>query len=161
MLYTGRNHKLVRKDQFMRIASALTAAVAGAMIIGAIPAAAQTSKADRTAAAQARYDAKLAKALEGRIAGEPVRCIDLRSIRSSTIIDRTAIIYEVGNKLYLNRPAGGATSLDSDDVLVTRTSSSQLCDIDIVRLIDRSNHFPTGFVSLGKFGPYSKVAKAS
>ena len=145
----------------MRLVSALTAGVAGALLLGAIPAAAQTAKADRAAATQARYDAKLAKALEGRVAGEPVRCIDMRSIRSSTIIDKTAIIYEVGNKLYLNRPAGGASSLDSDDVLVTKTSSSQLCDIDIVRLIDRSNHFPTGFVNLGKFVPYSKVAKAS
>ena len=145
----------------MRLVSALTATIAGALLLGAIPAAAQTAKADRAAATQARYDAKLAKALEGRVAGEPVRCIDMRSIRSSTIIDKTAIIYEVGNKLYLNRPAGGASSLDSDDVLVTKTSSSQLCDIDIVRLIDRSNHFPTGFVNLGKFVPYSKVAKAS
>ena len=145
----------------MRLVSAFTATIAGALLLGAIPATAQTAKADRAAATQARYDAKLAKALEGRVAGEPVRCIDMRSIRSSTIIDKTAIIYEVGNKLYLNRPAGGASSLDSDDVLVTRTSSSQLCDIDIVRLIDRSNHFPTGFVNLGKFVPYSKVAKAS
>ena len=145
----------------MRLVSALTAGVAGALLIEAIPATAQTAKSDRAAAAQARYDAKLAKALEGRVAGEPVRCIDLRSIRSSTIIDKTAIIYEVGNKLYLNRPAGGASSLDSDDVLVTKTSSSQLCDIDIVRLIDRTNHFPTGFVNLGKFVPYSKPAKAS
>ena len=145
----------------MRLVSALTATVAGALLLGAIPATAQTAKADRAAAAQARYDAKLAKALEGRVAGEPVRCIDMRSIRSSTIIDKTAIIYEVGNKLYLNRPADGASSLDSDDVLVTKTSSSQLCDIDIVRLIDRSNHFPTGFVNLGKFVPYSKPAKTS
>ena len=145
----------------MRLVSALTATIAGALLLGAIPAAAQTAKADRAAATQARYDAKLAKALEGRVAGEPVRCIDMRSIRSSTIIDKTAIIYEVGNKLYLNRPAGGASSLDSDDVLVTKTSSSQLCDIDIVRLIDRTNHFPTGFVSLGEFVPYSKPAKTS
>ena len=145
----------------MRLVSAFTATVAGALLLGAIPATAQTAKADRAAAAQARYDAKLSKALEGRVAGEPVRCIDMRSIRSSTIIDKTAIIYEVGNKLYLNRPAGGASSLDSDDVLVTKTSSSQLCDIDIVRLIDRTNHFPTGFVNLGKFVPYSKPAKAS
>lgn len=145
----------------MRFASALAASVTGALLIGAVPAIAQTAKTDRAAAAQARYDAKLAKALEGRVAGEPVRCIDLRSIRSSTIIDKTAIIYEVGNKLYVNRPAGGASSLGSDDVLVTKTSGSQLCNIDIVRLIDRTSHFPTGFVNLGDFVPYSKPAKTS
>lgn len=145
----------------MRFASALTAGVAGALLIGAVPVIAQTAKSDRAAADQARYDAKLAKALEGRVAGEPVHCIDLRSIRSSTIIDKTAIIYEVGSKLYVNRPTGGASSLDSDDVLVTKTSGSQLCNVDIVRLIDRTNHFPRGFVNLGEFVPYSKPAKSS
>ncbi len=106
-------------------------------------------------------EAKLAKKLAGRVAGTPVSCINLRDIRSSTIIDRTAIIYEVGNKLYLNRLSGDAGSLDDDDILVTNTHSSQLCSIDVVRLVDRGTNFPSGFVNLGKFVPYSKPPKAS
>jgi hypothetical protein len=101
--------------------------------------------------------AELAKKLEGRVAGAPVDCLNLRDIRSATIIDRTAILYRTGaNKLYVNYPRGGAGSLDKWDILVTNTHSSQLCSIDIVRLVDSTSKMQTGFVSLGKFVPYTK-----
>jgi len=129
--------------------------MAGALMVAASPAAA--APADRAAAAEA----KLAKALEGRVAGEPVRCISQRNIRSTRIIDRTAILYEVGGKLYLNRPDAGASTLDDDDILVTKTNGTQLCDMDIVRLVDRSGHFPRGFVNLGQFVPYAKAQTGS
>lgn len=102
-------------------------------------------------------EAKLAKLLEGRVAGEPQNCISLPSAQSSQVIDRTAIVYRVGSTLWVNRPDGGADSLDDDDILVTRTSSSQLCSIDTIELRDRAGHFYTGFVSLGKFVPYRRV----
>ena len=137
----------------MRFISGLMTGLIGAAMVATAPAAAQTNRA-------AEAEAKLAKALEGRTAGEPVRCINLSSIRSTRIIDNSAILYEVGSKLYVNRPASGASSLDDDDILVTKTSGSQLCDIDIVRLVDRTGHFPRGFVSLGKFVPYEKVKTA-
>ena len=104
-------------------------------------------------------ETRLDRMLEGRLPGKPVDCINLRDIRSSQIIDRTAIVYQVGGKLYVNRPRGGASSLDRDDILVTNTVSSQLCSIDTVRLIDRASRFPHGFVSLGKFVPYAKPAR--
>jgi len=107
----------------------------------------------------ARGETKLSKALEGRVAGKPVRCLNLRDIRSSEIIDGTAIVYRVGaNRLYVNRPSGHE-SLDSDDILVTRTFGSQLCSIDTVRLLDRTSRFYRGFVGLGDFVPYTKAAK--
>ena len=104
-------------------------------------------------------EARLDRVLEGRVAGKPVNCINLRDIQSSQIIDRTAIVYSVGSKLYVNRPRIGANSLDRDDILLTRTSTSQLCSIDTVRLIDRGGMFPRGFVSLGEFVPYAKPPK--
>jgi hypothetical protein len=107
-----------------------------------------------------RAEAKLAKALEGRVAGTPVDCIQLRDIQSSQIIDGTAILYDTGTTLYLNRPASGASWLNDDDVLVTDTHSSQLCSIDIVRLIDRASRMPNGSVGLGKFIPYTKPKKS-
>ncbi|HEV2747493.1 MAG TPA: hypothetical protein VGW34_09380 [Allosphingosinicella sp.] len=112
------------------------------------------------APAQARTgdaEAELADAVEGRVAGEPVDCINLRNIRSSRIIDRTAILYEAGGTLYVNRPRSGASSLDRWDVLVTDTHSSQLCRIDVVRLYDSAARMQTGFVFLGEFVPYRKV----
>lgn len=103
---------------------------------------------------------KLAKAVEGRVPGKPVNCISLRNIRSSQIIDKTAIVYETsGRTLYVNRPDSGASWLDRDDVLVTNTHSSQLCSIDIVRLYDRGSRMQSGSVGLGKFVPYTKPRK--
>ena len=104
---------------------------------------------------------QLAKLLDGRVAGEPKDCISLPTIDSSQIIDKTAIVYRDGSTLWVNRPRSGADSLDDDDVLVTKTTGSQLCSIDTVQLHDRSSHFWRGFVSLGEFVPYRKVKAAA
>ncbi len=106
-------------------------------------------------------EAKLAKMLEGRVAGKPQNCITLSTARSSTIIDGTAIVYRTGNTLWVNRPKGGAETLDDDDILVTKTVGSQLCSIDMVNLVDRTSHMYNGFVSLGEFVPYRKVDTAA
>ena len=86
-------------------------------------------------------DAELAKLLEGRVAGEPVNCISLNSVTSSTVIEGKAIVYQIGTKLYVNEPRSGADRLDDDDVLLTRNYGSQLCRIDSVQLIDRNSRF--------------------
>jgi hypothetical protein len=134
----------------MRILSSM---LLGAALIGmgaAAPAAPRDNRVNDKA------EAKLAKALEGRIAGKPVSCISQHNITNSTVYDGTAIVYRVGSTLYVNRPRIGQTSLDSDDILVSRTYGSQLCNLDTIKLIDRSSRFQTGFVGLGDFVPYAK-----
>ena len=100
---------------------------------------------------------QLARELEGRVAGEPVSCLSMHRVRSSRIIDRTAIVYDAGSTIWVNRPRGGAESLDQWDTLVTRLFGSQLCTPDVVYLYDTTSRFQTGFVSLGEFVPYRKV----
>ncbi|MDE2405761.1 MAG: hypothetical protein KGM17_13925 [Sphingomonadales bacterium] len=100
---------------------------------------------------------ELAKLLEGRQAGKPTDCISLTSARDSTVIDKTAIVYRDGSTLWVNRPSN-ASALNSDDILVTKTSLSQLCRLDTVQLHDRSSHMWSGFVGLEQFVPYRKVA---
>lgn len=100
-------------------------------------------------------EAKLALELEGRVAGEPVDCVDLRRVRSTRIIDRTAIVYDTGRTLYVNRPTGGRESLDQWDTLVTKLHDSRLCSIDVVRLYDSSARMQSGVVFLGDFVPYT------
>lgn len=119
----------------------------GSLLLAAAPAMAGTPEGE----------AKLAEALEGRVAGEPVDCINLRNVRSSEIIKDTAIIYDAGSTLYVNRPDAGAGSLDKWDVLVTRTLTSRLCDVDVVYLRDRGTDMQTGFVLLGDFIPYRRA----
>lgn len=107
-------------------------------------------------AARLAPEARIAKALEGRVAGKPVDCIPQYRIQSSEIFERTAILYKAGTTWYLNRPVSGRNFLQSDDVLLTDTHSSDLCRIDIVRLLDPATHFPSGSLGLGQFVPYTK-----
>ncbi|MES2057086.1 MAG: hypothetical protein V4564_14230 [Pseudomonadota bacterium] len=107
-------------------------------------------------------EAKLAKILDGRVAGAPVNCIQLYNIQSSEIVDKTAIVYRGRNgTLYVNRVNGSAAFLDDDDILVSKTYSSQLCSIDIIQLVDRSSRMSSGSVSLGEFIPYPKPPKTA
>ena len=111
------------------------------------------------AAPESKGEAKLARLLEGRVAGEPVSCIQLSRITSSQVINDTAIVYRTGSTLYVNRPRAGAGSLSDWDVLVTRTTIDQLCSIDTVQTVDSSQGFLTGVVFLGEFVPYRRAGR--
>lgn len=113
-----------------------------------------------TGAAQAKErdpEAQLARALEGREAGEPVSCIDLFRVRSSRVIEGTAILYDAGSIIYVNRPRNGAEELNRFDTLVTRTPSTQLCSVDVVHTVDLTSNTLTGSVFLGEFVPYRRI----
>ena len=102
---------------------------------------------------------ELAKLLEGRVAGKPVDCISLINTYGTQIIDHTAIVYDAGSVLYVNQPQY-PESLDSDQILVTKTWGDQLCRLDIVQLHDRGTHMNSGFVGLESFVPYTRAPKA-
>jgi hypothetical protein len=100
---------------------------------------------------------QLDKLLAGRVAGKPVNCISLFDSNDTQIIDGIAIVYGSGRTIYVNRPTN-ARSLDSDDILITKiTGSSQLCQLDVVDLRDRTSHAYSGFVGLNDFVPYTRV----
>jgi hypothetical protein len=105
-------------------------------------------------------EARLAKLLEGRVAGKPTNCVRLSDVRGSEIIDGVAIVYHMpGDRLLVNRPRSGAFSLHEDDILVTKTYGNDLCSPDVVDLVDSASRFPRGFVILGPFIPYAKVKR--
>lgn len=130
----------------MRILSSLMLATT---LLSAVPA----------MAAQPTAEARLAKTLDGRVAGKPVNCINLGRIDSSQIFDRTAIVYRDGATLYVNRPDFGAQSLDSSDILVTDTWTQDLCSVDTVKLYQSGSRMMSGVVGLGAFVPYTKAAR--
>jgi hypothetical protein len=109
---------------------------------------------------RATPEEQLERALAGRVAGQPVDCIDLHSVRSSRVIDHTAILYEIGSTIYVNRPRSGAEALNQWDTQVVRPLSSRLCSIDPVRVVDSVTHFQTGAVFLGDFVPYRRDRNA-
>lgn len=132
----------------MRIAFAAAAALAALTLPGAATADEKTYP---------KGEAELAKMLEGRVAGKPVKCLPSSTLGQSTVIDKTAIVYRSGSKLYVNRPRGGADQLSDDEILVTKIYGSQLCNIDKIDLVDRTSRMWSGFVVLGDFVPYTKV----
>ena len=125
---------------------------AAVLALAALPGAAMADE-----KVNAKGEAELAKMLEGRVAGKPVKCLPTHAMDNSTIIDGTAIVYRSGSKLYVNRPRSGADRLDDDDILLTKLYGSQLCNIDKVDLIDRGSRMWSGFVLLGDFVPYQRV----
>ncbi|MGZ8346721.1 MAG: hypothetical protein ACXWUP_06375 [Allosphingosinicella sp.] len=126
--------------------------IAGAVLVAVTPAAASTPE---------ENEAELERALEGRVAGEPGSCIHLHRVRSSRVINDTAILYDAGSTLYLQRPRSGASSLNRWDTLVTRSYSTRLCSIDTVNIVDTQSGMLTGVVFLDEFVPYRRVSRAS
>lgn len=101
---------------------------------------------------------QLAKVLEGRVAGKPLDCLPMEASSDMQVIDRTAIVYGRGNTIYVNRPSNART-LDSDNILVRKSHTARVCNLDIVDMVDQASHMRVGTVGLNKFVPYTKVAK--
>ncbi len=103
---------------------------------------------------------KLDKQLAGKVAGEPVNCIPLRLADNTIRVSDDIILYRVSKRLvYRNDLANSCAGLArDDDIIVVRTYGSQLCDTDILELVDRATGSPSGFCSLGQFTPYRTPA---
>ena len=87
---------------------------------------------------------------------ETTECIALHQVRSTKVIDRIGIAYEMPDrKVWLNRPKWGASMLNRYLIMVTRGDRNKLCSGDIVRFIDSSPIGFPGAVGLGTFVSYS------
>ena len=49
-------------------------------------------------------EARLARMLEGRTAGQPVSCISTMNSSKMEVIDETALVYDAGKTIYVARP---------------------------------------------------------
>ena len=126
-----------------------------ALLFGAAAIAAVPAQADPRLAPEAQLD----RALEGRVAGSPVDCINLRTVRHSTVIDGTAIVYGRGSTIYVNRPRAGASELNRRDAQIVDTITGRLCSVDTVKLVDAHTGVLTGLVFLDQFIPYRRVGR--
>ena len=103
-----------------------------------------------------RGEAKLAKILDGRSAGKPVKCLDPSQRRNMQVVDRTALVFKDGKTYYVNRP-GGVNFLTWTDVPVFKIWGDQLCSKDIVHLRDRSSGLGGPSMIMGDFIPYRRA----
>ena len=102
-----------------------------------------------------RSEARLTQMLQGRVAGEPRACITVFDLSRLEIIDRTAVVYDAGETIWVARPQE-PRMLDTRDIVVIRRTGSQLCKQDLIRTVDRTGHFTTGVVFLDDFVPYRR-----
>lgn len=134
-----------------------TIAALAALTILSAPVAAQ----DDTAAQQSKGDIKLAKLLEGRVAGDPQSCVRTLPSENINVIDGTALVVGRGRTIYVNVPRH-PNSLDEDDILlIRRHNGSQLCRLDWIETRDRIGGFYSGNVMLNDFVPYTRVESRS
>ena len=102
-------------------------------------------------------EARLAKLLEGRVAGEPVRCIRTIPSQRMQTIDRTAYVYGSGDTIYVQRTRDPESIDDNDALVVNRFNASELCRLDITTTVDRNLGVFTGAVFFEDFVPYTRV----
>jgi len=102
-----------------------------------------------------KNEASLAKMLEGRTPGEPVKCISAMNSNRIRVIDHVGIVYDAGHTIYVAR-ATNPNQLDHWEVPVIERFGSQLCSNDIMRTVDRSSGHITGALFLDDFVPYRR-----
>lgn len=124
----------------------------------AIAAAAVGLLATPVTAARQSGEERLAKMLEGRVAGEPRRCLPALRSQSLTVLDKTAIVYKQGGKVWVNRTAR-PQDIDEDDILIIRKyGNSNLCRTDLITTADRTSGMFTGAIFLEDFVPYEAAS---
>ncbi len=104
------------------------------------------------------------KAPEVRPVGEPKNCVSTHQIRTTKIIDDATIDFKmVGGKTYRNTLPYSCSGLRRDDAFSYRTSTSQLCNVDIIRVVENyGGRLQEGAgCGLGKFQQVERVTPAS
>lgn len=100
---------------------------------------------------------KLAQLLEGRQAGEPVRCIRVVPNIPIVAIDKTAYVFGSGSTLYLQRTNDPSGIRSNRALAVRRYEASQMCKLDPTRIVDPLFGFVATNVLFEDFIPYTRV----
>ena len=88
-----------------------------------------------------------------------IRCIPLRSIQEIEILDDRNIIFRVGsNNYYLNNLPYRCSGLRRNDTIMYRTSINEICDVDVITVLDDIGPgFQAGAsCGLGRFTPVNQ-----
>lgn len=114
----------------------------------------------RAEALTAKQTALLDKQLGGKVAGEPVNCLNSNSRSYQTIrVSDDMLLYRASGKLvYRNTLKGSCPGLARDnDVMVIRSYGTGTCKGDFFHLVDRSSGIRGPTCVFGEFVPYRKA----
>jgi len=99
---------------------------------------------------------------EIKTVGEPQSCIRRSSIRSTDVIDDQTIDFRMNNgDIYRNTLPNKCSGLGFEEAFSYKTSTSQLCSVDIIHVLDQTaGRLDTrGACGLGKFQKIEKIRK--
>lgn len=113
--------------------------------------AARAADADRTRAA-------LDRELAGLTPGPAQSCVQTFQLRDAQSYGDTLVYRSNSNVRYVTQTNGcRGIGGNGDNILVTRTPSTQLCRGDIATTVDRTSRFQDGACSFGDFTPYRRL----
>ena len=99
---------------------------------------------------------------------EPIRCVKIDRIENVDVIDNENVVFQIGiNNYYLNTLPYACNGLRLNESIMYRTSTNELCDIDVITILDKIGPGVQAGPScgLGKFKPITreeiKTLKAS
>ncbi|MHA6768805.1 hypothetical protein [Sphingobium ummariense] len=105
--------------------------------------------------------AELEKALQGKVAGEKVTCINREPQSNFRVISGNVLLYQVNRRLiYKNELIGSCSGLTRGDTMIVRTFGSQYCRGDITTSANLFTGTISGSCALGDFIPYRTPAKS-
>ncbi len=100
----------------------------------------------------------LEKAMRGRVAGEPVRCVSSFGSPNFNPVSDDLVLIQSGSIVYQNRLENSCRGLgDDNDILVfEKFGSDDHCKGDVFKIVDRYSGGLQGVCRLGEFVPYRK-----
>ena len=110
----------------------------------------------------AREAQDLARALDGKVPGEPVACVSSTRSNDLRALGDNTLIYPINKDLvYRNTLEGACNGLSMGDTLVMRRrgNTSQYCRGDIATVVNFPSGMQTGSCALGDFVPYRTPGK--
>lgn len=109
-------------------------------------------------AEQQRQARELQRELDGKVAGNPIRCLPTYRARDMLAIDEQTILFRDGRTTYVSRMNGGCSGLGSSGyTLITKTvGGSDLCGGDIAQVADTASRMVVGSCTFGDFVPYTR-----
>ena len=91
---------------------------------------------------------------------EPIRCVKIDRIENVDVVDNQNVIFQIGiNDYYLNTLPYTCNGLRLNESIMYRTSTNELCDIDVITVLDKIGPgYQAGpSCGLGKFKPITKA----
>lgn len=96
------------------------------------------------------------RADEQKSGGATERCLPIKSIKQTKVVDDQNILFYVsGGKVYTNHLPHSCSGLASADTFKYKTSQSELCNVDVITVLHRAGGslMPGASCGLGEFAP--------